>query len=59
MKQKIMKKAEQLMQTSKLKTLDLIILAYAVEYKVDKLYSFDKKLRKAHYQFKLCWLQKS
>ena len=36
----------------RLNTMDMLILAFAIEYKVDMLYSFDAKLQAAFYSFK-------
>lgn len=41
-------KLEKYSRHIKLKTMDLIILTFGLEYKVDKFYSFDKKLAKAY-----------
>lgn len=49
-REKIYIKAEVYAPKVWLKTLDLLILTEALENKVDKFISFDKKLRKAYYQ---------
>lgn len=46
--EKIYLKAEKLSKKVRLKTLDLLILAYALEEKVKQFYTFDKKLKKAY-----------
>jgi predicted nucleic acid-binding protein len=46
------KKLENHMTKIKLKTLDLIILGYTLENKIDKFYSFDKRLKKAYQKLK-------
>lgn len=49
-REKIYIKAEECARKVRLKTLDLLILTEALENKVDKFISFDKKLRKAYYK---------
>lgn len=50
MNKKIYRKAAKLTKILRLKTLDLIILTTALDLKVNRLYTYDKKLQKA-YQF--------
>lgn len=49
-REKIYIKAEEYARKVRLKTLDLLILTEALESKVDKFITFDRKLRKAYYQ---------
>ena len=50
--EKIYIKAEQLGLKVQLKTLDLLILTTVDELKINRFYTFDKKLRKAYYLIK-------
>ena len=50
---KIYIKAEALSEAVRLKTLDLLILTTVLELKINKFFSFDKKLRKAYHLMKL------
>ena len=50
--EKIYIKADKLSEKVRLKTLDLLILTTVLELKIDKFFSFDKKLRKAYHLIK-------
>lgn len=55
---KIYRKAAKLAKKVRLKTLDLLILTTALQLKVNKFYTFDKKLKKAYQLTKNLWQKK-